>query len=259
MNLWFYIKSRLKYVFTACHRKGFGVHSPFVFHLLNFVIFEKYPFYAYESIERIRKKMLQNKAVVLLTDYGIGNKQKNCVADIAKCSLETAKFGQLLFRLVNRFNPNNILELGTSLGISTMYLAMPSSKAHVVTIEGSKSLCDIAKQNFKQQGITNVTVVNDNVDNSIDAILLGMPTLDFVYFDANHTKEATLRYFDKCLQKTNKKTIFVFDDIHYSQEMESAWNDIKTNRKVHLSIDLYYFGLAFFNDDLPKQDYVVAF
>lgn len=259
MNRLFYIKSRLKYVFTARHRKGFGVHSPFVFHLLNFVIFEKYPFYAYEPIEQIRSKMLHNKAVVHLTDYGTGNKQKNCVANIAKCSLESAKFGQLLFRLVNRFNPKNILELGTSLGISTMYMAIPSSNAHVVTIEGSKSLCDIAKQNFKQLGIKNVKVVNDNIDNSIDTILLEMPTLDFVYFDANHTKEATLRYFDKCLQKTNKTTIFVFDDIHYSLEMESAWHDIKTNRKVHLSIDLYHFGLIFFNDDLPKQDYVVAF
>lgn len=259
MNRLFYIKSRLKYVFTARHRKGFGVHSPFVFHLLNFVIFEKYPFYAYEPIEQIRSKMLHNKAVVHLTDYGTGNKQKNCVANIAKCSLESAKFGQLLFRLVNRFNPKNILELGTSLGISTMYMAIPSSNAHVVTIEGSKSLCDIAKQNFKQLGIKNVKVVNDNIDNSLDAVLLEMPVLDFVYFDANHTKEATLSYFDKCLQKTNKTTIFVFDDIHYSQEMESAWHDIKTNRKVHLSIDLYHFGLIFFNDDLPKQDYVVAF
>lgn len=259
MNRLFYIKSRLKYVFTARHRKGFGVHSPFVFHLLNFVIFEKYPFYAYEPIEQIRSKMLHNKAVVHLTDYGTGNKQKNCVANIAKCSLESAKFGQLLFRLVNRFNPKNILELGTSLGISTMYMAIPSSNAHVVTIEGSKSLCDIAKQNFKQLGIKNVKVVNDNIDNSLDAVLLEMPVLDFVYFDANHTKEATLRYFDKCLQKTNKTTIFVFDDIHYSLEMESAWHDIKTNRKVHLSIDLYHFGLIFFNDDLPKQDYVVAF
>lgn len=259
MNRLFYIKSRLKYVFTARHRKGFGVHSPFVFHLLNFVIFEKYPFYAYEPIEQIRSKMLHNKAVVHLTDYGTGNKQKNCVANIAKCSLESAKFGQLLFRLVNRFNPKNILELGTSLGISTMYMAIPSSNAHVVTIEGSKSLCDIAKQNFKQLGIKNVKVVNDNIDNSLDAVLLEIPVLDFVYFDANHTKEATLRYFDKCLQKTNKTTIFVFDDIHYSQEMESAWNDIKTNRKVHLSIDLYHFGLIFFNDNLPKQDYVVAF
>lgn len=259
MNLFFQIKSFLSYKLKAHHRKGFGIHSPFVFHLLNFVVFEKTPFYAYERIEQQRQKMLRDKTVVELTDFGTGVKLKNTVAEIAKKSLETAKFGQLLFRLVNYFQPKNILELGTSLGISTMYLAKPLSKANVVTMEGSASLCDIAKRNFEELSIENIKVVHGNIDEKLENVVSDFPALDFVYFDANHTKQATLRYFEICLKKAHKKTIFVFDDIHYSAEMESAWDEIKTQKDAYLSIDLYYFGLLFFNSDLSKQDYVVAF
>ena len=126
MNLLFQIKSFLRYLLKARHRKGFGVHSPFVFHLLNYVIFEKLPFYAYVQIEQVRNILLKDKTIVELTDFGTGKKNESSVADIARKSLETPKFGQLLFRLVNYFQPKNIIELGTSLGISTMYLAKPS-------------------------------------------------------------------------------------------------------------------------------------
>lgn len=259
MNLLFQIKSFLRYKLKARHRKGFGVHSPFVFHLLNYVIFEKLPFYAYAQIEQVRNKLLKDKTIVGLTDFGTGKKSKSSIADIAKNSLETPKFGQLLFRLVNFFQPQNILELGTSLGVSTMYLAKPSSTAKVVTMEGSKSLCDVAERNFKNAGIDNVEVVCGNIDEMLKDVVAKFPQLDFVYFDANHTREATLRYFEICLQKTHKETIFVFDDIHYSAEMECAWNEIKKRNDIRLSIDLYHFGLVFFNTDLPKQNYIVEF
>lgn len=259
MNQFFQIKSFLCYKLKSRYRKGFGVHSPFVFHLLNFVIFEKLPFYAYEQIEQIRNKLLRDKTVVELTDFGTGTETRCSVAKIAKKSLETARFGQLLFRLVNYFQPKNILELGTSLGISTMYLSKPSSQANVVTMEGSQSLCEIAKQNFVSLGIENVRVVEGNIDEKLNDVVADFPLLDFVYFDANHTKQATLRYFEICLKKVHKKTFLVFDDIHYSNEMEAAWNEIKSRKEIYLSIDLYHFGLVFFNSDLPKQDYVVAF
>ena len=259
MNLFFQIKSFLKYRFKSRHRKGFGIHSPFVFHLLNYVIFEKNPFYAYTQIEKVRKSLLKDGTIVELTDFGTGNKSESSVANIATKSLESAKFGQLLFRLVNFFQPQNILELGTSLGVSTMYLAKPSSTAKVVTMEGSRSLCDIAERNFKNADVDNVEVVCGNIDKNLKDVIDKFPQLDFVYFDANHTREATLRYFEICLQKTHKETVFVFDDIHYSAEMDSAWNEIKKRDNVRLSIDLYHFGLVFFNTDLPKQDYIVAF
>ncbi len=259
MNLLFQIKSFLRYKLKARHRKGFGVHSPFVFHLLNYVIFEKLPFYAYRPIEQIRAKMLKNKQVIDLTDFGTGEDRKSSVADVAKKSLETEKFGQLLFRLVNHFRSKNILELGSSLGISTMYLAKPSSVANVVTMEGSSSLCRIAEQNFAELGIENITLVEGNIDEKLSDVVAKFPTLDFVFFDANHTREATLRYFELCRSKSHKETIFVFDDIHYSAEMENAWSEIKLRKEVCLSIDLYHFGLIFFNNDLPKQDYIVAF
>jgi len=259
MNLFFQIKSFLRYKLKARHRKGFGVHSPFVFHLLNYVIFEKLPFYAYAQIEQVRNILLKDKTIVELTDFGTGKKNESSVADIARKSLETPKFGQLLFRLVNFFHPQNVLELGTSLGVSTMYLAKPSSVANVVTMEGSSSLCRIAEQNFAELGIENITLVEGNIDEKLSDVVAKFPTLDFVFFDANHTREATLRYFELCRSKSHKETIFVFDDIHYSAEMESAWNEIKKRDDVRLSIDLYHFGLVFFNTDLPKQDYIVEF
>ncbi len=255
----FRIKSYLIYKRRARHRRGFGIHSPFVFHLLNFVVYEKTPFYDYQNIESVRKKMLQSSAVVDVVDFGTGESGQFQLAKIAKRSLESPRIGQLLFRLVNFAKPKNVLELGTSLGITTMYLASPNKHASVITMEGCPAFCRIAQENFAGQNLSNISVIEGDIDKNLPSVLQQIPQLDFVYFDANHRYEPTMRYWNACLPALHKKSVCVFDDIHHSAEMERAWNEIKSQNTVHVSLDLYNVGILFFNPEIPKQDYLIAF
>ena len=255
----FRIGAFLRYCVAGRHRRGFGVQSPFVFRLLNFVVFEDLPYYAYDSVERLRRSLLESDERVYVEDCGTGRSGVRAVSDIACKSLESPKYGQLLFRLVNYFRPRTILELGTSLGVTTLYLALPSSGTRVVTIEGAAKVADIARGNFVQMGVENVAVVVRNIDGCLEDVVEGLGVLDFVYIDANHTRESVLRYFDICAKGFTGRSVVVLDDIHYSRGMEEAWNVLKRREDVRVSIDLFHVGLLLFEESLPKQDYVVAF
>jgi predicted O-methyltransferase YrrM len=259
MKKLFQIISFVQYCFVAKHRKGFGIHSPFVFHLLNRVFFEKEAYYCYKVIESVRQQFLANHQKIYLTDYGTGGKRTKTIAEIAHKTIKSRKYAQLLFRLVNSNHSQQILELGTSLGISTMYLASANLKSNVVTIEGDSALCDLAKKTFYSNNFQNITVIEGNLDFVLEDVVSKMDTLDFVFFDANHTQVATLKYFSICLAKINKNTIFVFDDIHWSADMQRAWHQIAEHPAVRLSIDIFGMGIVWFDTDLMKQQYIVAF
>ena len=140
-----------------------------------------------------------------------------------------------------------------------MHLAAANSQANVITIEGEPSLCDIAKRNFKQHNLTNITTIQGDIDLMLPEVLEKLPRLDIVFFDANHTYEATISYFEHCLPKAHSKTVFIFDDIHWSEEMELAWNEIRQHPKIRVDMDLFQMGITLFNPDLQKESYIVKF
>jgi predicted O-methyltransferase YrrM len=240
-----------------------GIHSPFVFDLYNDVIVDTIPFYVYEDIESIRAKLLLTDMPIKIEDHGAGSSVNSSstrpVKDIAKNTLKSAKYGQLLFRLVNRFKPKTILELGTSLGVSTMYLAAPSKETKVITVEGCPNTAKVADVNFKKIGLANIELVNNTFDEFLPKHLASVNELDFVFFDGNHQEEATKNYFNRCLEKTTQDSVFVFDDIHWSEGMTEAWDYIKAHPKVTTTIDLFFVGIVFFNPDLSKEDFVLKF
>lgn len=259
MNRTFAIKSYLLYLLRARHKKGYGIHSPFVFNLLNAVFFEQSPYYCYENIEELREKLRCSKELVDVTDHGTGGYTKRSVCDIVRRSVKRTKYAQLLFRLANCNRSSTILELGTCLGLTTLYLSQVNRSGKVVTIDADKNLCRLAMDNFKTLGADNIELCCGKVDDILPGILEKLPSLDFVFFDANHTQDATLHYFELCLSKAHKSSIFVIDDIYRSEEMSLAWQQIMQHPDVRLSIDVFEMGIVFFNTDLFKQDYIVAF
>ncbi len=240
-----------------------GVHSPFVFNLLNDVIYNDKEYYIYNEIETLRKQLLENENTVECIDLGAGSlnsqSRKRSIKHHALFSAKPPKYAQLIFRMVNHFQPSVIIELGTSLGITTAYISKGNSKVKVITIEGCKEIADIARQNFKQLEINNVEPITGNFDSELPAILTKIKNTDFVFFDGNHRKEATLNYFYQCLEKANEHSIFIFDDIYWSLEMKDAWNEIKKNKEVTVSLDLFYMGIIFFRKEQVKQDFVIRF
>jgi predicted O-methyltransferase YrrM len=241
-----------------------GVHSPFVYKLLTDVIqAREEKFYAYDKIEYLRSVLLKNNKEINITDLGAGSKinssRRRKISDIAISSAKPAKYAQLLFRLVNFQKPKTIIELGTSLGISTAYLASPFKTTEVISLEGCNETAAIAAENFRKLGLQNIKLITGNFDATFPGILKSMESVDFVFIDGNHTKEATLRYFNACLEKAHTNTVLIFDDIHWSVEMEEAWKIICSNEKLSASIDLFFIGLVFFRTGQVKEHFVLRF
>ncbi len=239
------------------------IHSPYLYEFYNDVICDETPFYIYEDIESIRAKLLLTEMEITIEDHGAGSKVNKSntrkIKDIARNTLKPKKYGQLLFRLINRFKPDNVLELGTSLGVSTLYLAGSSKKVKVTTVEGCPSTAKVAKINFDKIGFNNIELINDTFDHFLPGYLAKTDRLDVVFFDGNHQEEATINYFNLCVEKAHSESIFIFDDIHWSEGMTAAWETIKKHPKVTSTIDLYFMGIVFFNPDLSKEEFLLKF
>ena len=151
------------------------------------------------------------------------------------------------------------MELGTSLGISSAYLAAANSGSKLITIEGCKEIADVAAQNFTKLELKNIEQVVGNFDKVLPEVLKKTDQLDLVFFDGNHQKEPTPNYFKQCLEKANEKSVFIFDDIYWSREMKEAWEEIKNNKKVTVSIDLFYMGIIFFRKEQVKEHFMIRY
>lgn len=239
-----------------------GLHSPFVYGLYTTVICHDGEFGAYARIEARRQELLASEQLLEVCDFGAGSRvvgastRRRSVRDIAAHAAKPPRLAQLLFRLVNHFRPATVLELGTSLGLTTAYLAAANSRAQVVTFEGCPATAAVARETFAQLGLRNVRLVEGNLDQTLPATLAGLPQpLDFVFFDGNHRYEPTLRYFEQCLAKGHENSVFVLDDIHWSAEMERAWEAIKQHPAVTVTVDLFYVGLVFFRKKQPRQNF----
>lgn len=240
-----------------------GVHSPFVFDLLTNVIYNKSDFYVYKKIETLREALLESKQIIIVKDLGAGSpfQKSNAkkIKNIARNAAKSAKYAQLLFRLADHFQPSSVLELGTSLGISTAYLAAANSKIKIISIEGCSETAKIASQNFEKLELHNIEQIIGNFDDVLPTIVSQQNKIDFVLFDGNHRKKPTLDYFQKCLEKSTENSVFVFDDINWSDDMREAWEEIKNNDKVTVTIDLFFMGLVFFRKEQAKQHFIIKF
>lgn len=251
----------LQYRFKS--QTKFDIHSPFVYELLTKCINDKKKQLDYNEIETLRNELLKNKKAIEIQDFGAGSllssSKTRTISEITLNSAKQKKYAQLLYRLIKYFKPKNILELGTSLGISTAYMAKAAPDSQLITIEGSKNISEIAITNFKKLNIDNIQVKTGNFDNLLSEVLKENMNFDFIFFDGNHRKQPTLNYFQQCLSYKNPDTVFVFDDIHWSSEMEETWDEIKKSKEVSLSIDLFFIGMVFFRKQSTKQHFTIRF
>lgn len=261
---WQLTQKFLRYYLTASNGKGHGVHSPFVYEFITHVLNDHTQYEAYAQIEALRKELLVEKALIDVEDLGAGSavsktKQRS-IGSIAKHAAKSPKWGQLLYRLVHYYQPETILELGTSLGISSAYMAMANPNAHIITGEGCNAIAAEAVRNFHSLHLSQIELVEGNFDDTLQPILNIMQVVDMAYIDGNHRLEPTLRYFEQILPATHNFSLIVLDDIHWSREMEQAWQQIKAHPSVRLSIDLFFIGLVFFREEIKvKQHFTIRF
>lgn len=237
-----------------------GVHSPFVFELVTKVFpANKKEDFSEHMAEEWRTECLINNSFINVLDLGTGKSGPRKISDIAAKSAKAVKEGQLLHRIIKRFQPKTMLELGTSLGISTLYQASATNFQKFITLEGCPETAAKAKEVFQKNNL-NIEILTGEFDANLKSALESLGEIDYVYFDGNHREAPTLNYFETCLPFAHKDSVFIFDDIHWSEEMESAWEKIKSDPRVRLSIDVYNFGLVFFREEQKeKEDFVLRF
>jgi len=238
----------------------FYLHSPFVYDLMTNVIQDNRTYYAYDEIRYLRTQLKKSKQIISVEDFGAGSKKMNRkrkIKDIARLASISDKKGRLLFNLIKYYECKNILELGTSIGLGTAYLAKANLNAKVTTIEGCKNTAAIAKTNFETLNINNINQITAVFEQGISEVV--NETFDFIYFDGNHKKEPTLKYFEQLLATANETSIFVFDDINWSNGMWQAWQQIIKHTAVTVSIDLFFVGIVFFKKDQAKQNFKLYF
>ncbi|HMG82483.1 MAG TPA: class I SAM-dependent methyltransferase [Ferruginibacter sp.] len=257
-------KKYLRYYFTASNGSGHGVHSPFVFDFITNVLKDKKQYSCYRKIEEQRKKLLTETAIVEVEDFGAGSSvfksNHRIVKNIAATSLKPKKYAQLLFRIAQYYKPETIIELGTSLGITTAYLASGNAGSKVYTCEGSKNVASIAENNFEELGLKNIELIEGDFDQTVQPLLSTLNKIDLAFIDGNHRKEPTMEYFFQLLRHSTNTTILIFDDIHWSAEMEAAWVTIQSNPAVTLTIDLFFIGIVLINNDFKvTQHFSVAY
>jgi predicted O-methyltransferase YrrM len=259
--------SYLKFLYNSTNEHG--VHSPFVFDLVTKCFYDKTNYSEYSILKKYRKLILENSDIIEVKDFGVGSKifksNKRKVAQIAKVAGISSKRAELLFRIVKYFQPNEILEIGTSLGLATSALLLGNPKANITTLEGCNNTMNIAKFELEKwlsqaqttNNFNSINFINCEFEQFLNKQKPKLKTQNLIYFDGNHSKKATLDYFELLLPTITNDSIWIFDDIHWSTDMEKAWNIIKNHAKVRVTIDTFQWGIVFFKTEQAKEHFVI--
>ncbi|MCX6245314.1 MAG: class I SAM-dependent methyltransferase [Bacteroidetes bacterium] len=252
-----YIKHRFR------SKSRFELHSPFVYKIYSEILTNKTSIKELQAIEKTRRKLHRDPGYIKMSDMGAG------AGDIPWChklvpvkqvisrSCVSAPVGRILFRLVKQFQPAVMVELGTSIGMSTSYLATGNPMGEVITVEGCAETAEAARKNFEHLGLSNIRQVVGAFDEVLPLLLRKLGKVDLFFIDGNHRKTPSLNYFNQCLQHIHNDSVLILDDIHWSEEMEEAWDEIRAHPSVTVTIDLFRMGLVFFNTGLSKEDFIL--
>jgi len=255
----FQIKSYLKFLWYS--KNEHAVHSPFVFNLLTKCFYDKKIKPEYAILKKYRKSLLENKNFIDVTDFGAGSKvfksNRRQISKIAQTAGISPRRAELLFRVTNYFQPATILEIGTSLGLATSALALGNPKAKVVTIEGCPNTANVAQNQLAEFDCNNVESVISEFESFLISENIQATNYNLIYFDGNHSKKATLAYFELLLPTTDNDSIWILDDIHWSEDMEEAWKTIKKHPKVKVTIDTFQWGFVFFRHEQEKEHFII--
>lgn len=253
------VKSYFKFLWNSTNQHG--VHSPFVFNLVTKCFYDQTSYPQYLILRNYRKSLLRNQNTIEVTDFGAGSKvfksNKRKISKIAKTAGISAKRAELLFRVAHYFKQDSVLEIGTSLGLATSALSLGNPHTKITTLEGCPDTSKTAQLEFEAFDFKNIQTVVSEFENFLQKDALKSSGFDLIYFDGNHQKEPTLKYFDLLLPTIKNDAVWIFDDIHWSDEMEQAWETIKKNPKVTVTIDTFQWGFVFFRKEQEKENFTI--
>ena len=248
----------LIYLLTSSNGKGHGVHSPFVFDFIVHVLRGKQvDVQGFRQIEAKRRELEHSSRVLDVLDLGAGSsfdkKSQRTVSSIAKRAAKPSRFARLFYRIIRYYQIDSVLELGTSLGLTTRYLSIAGPRHGVISIEGAPAIADFTAKSLAEEGIRNTTILTGDFKDHLPGALASIKGSKLVFFDGNHQYQPTLDYFQAALGGIGDEDILIFDDIHWSNDMEKAWAEIRNNEKVSCTIDLFFIGIVFFRKEFKEK------
>lgn len=254
------VQFRLFFRYLGFYRKArtrYDIDSPFVSTFIEEVLEDKRQFYAFSLVKWVRRQLLRESRQLHINDHGAGSmvvrSNSRSVRHIARHGAIGDRQGRYLFRIAHYYHPQLIVELGTSLGISTLYLALADRRQQVISVEGSREIASRAAETFYQLRLQNISLMQQTFDEALAILLKENPQFDLVYLDGDHRKGSSIRYFNKMLPTFHQKSILIIADIYWSEEMQSAWQQIKGHPKVSIAIDLFDFGVLFFDPGIREK------
>lgn len=234
----------------------YQLHSPFVYELVRAVLENRRWYYAFDDIEQLRQRLVTGNETVVYEDPGAKTgKHARWLREIASVSASSPRQGRRLFRLAQWLKPTRMVELGTSLGFGSAYLAAGGQPGMLDTIEGAEPLVRIAALNLEWLKLRNARVHHGRFENLLPELLRSGPAPDLIFFDGNHRAEPTMAYFETCLKHSGEKTLFVFDDVHWSAEMESVWEQLRQHPRVTITIDLWDFAVLSIDPAIKEKQH----
>jgi predicted O-methyltransferase YrrM len=240
-----------------------GVHSPFMFDFNRNCLNKRYE--GFDDIEHLRRQLLKNNHLITYIDPGAGSRKATVkkgvvsrkIRDIAKYSLQKPQHCVFLYSLATYLKARNILEMGTSFGITTSYLA--KTGAEIDTIEGAEAIADIAADIFAELQYRNINLHKGHFDDVVPLLLTEEKIYDIVFIDGDHRGEALLKHFDNIVKHISEHSVIVIDDIRWSESMYDAWKKISDRVDVTVSADLFSMGLIFFRKGMSREKFFLRF
>lgn len=256
--MWFKISTFFTFFINSSNEHG--IHSPFVYDVVTKCFYKKTNSTKVLLFKKIKNSLKKNHSRIEVSDFGKGSRvfksNMRKVSDIAKIAGISTKKALLLIRMMEYFNPKNILEIGTSVGLGSCALSIGNSNSTILTLEGCNNTAIVAEKIFNKFQLKNILLSVGNFQNTLPEITKNT-NFDIIYFDGNHQKEATLSYFDLCLKTVHNNSIFIFDDIYWNKEMSETWEIIKQHPKVTVTINTYFWGIVFFRNEQLKQHFTI--
>lgn len=212
------------------------------------------------ALEGLRKSLILDSKILEIKDEGAGSNfavgTKRSVASICKNSCSSLPHNLLYQFIVNKTPAKTVVELGTSFGINTGYLA-ERTIGTVFTFEADSSLLEIAKNT--NTNYSNITFIPGLIAETLPGFLMGQPRIDFIQVDAHHTYQATMQYCKWVWPYLHEQSVVVIGDIHWSPEMKKAWLEIKKFPGVTSSMDFFECGVLFFKTEIQPEHHILYY
>lgn len=240
-----------RHQFNCRYKKGHGIHSPYLFDVVSRIIFNTGRVYCPDWVLEEHRRMKK--------DPSSAGEEGRTISSFARQASVSEKQGALLYRMVQWFKPEMMVELGTGMGISALYMASAAPGIPLHSIEGNTERAALAAQLVSRCQLGPVSIHWGEMEVRLEEIMPLVPGRFLAFVDGNHHFEPTVDYVRNLVGRAGEEAVIVMDDIYWSRDMYRAWREIISWPEVRVSVDLFHMGILLLRKDLNKREIKIKF